>query len=288
MPNYSALNPEKIVDTLHKLNSRIRDRFPNAGLGGMCDATIEAAEASARRANFLARPALGIRLLVFVLLVCCCSLLAGCVAFMALLAGQIDYRPFLFAVWHGADLGRSAGDAANMLPAVDALVHITLVFGAFLLIVLGLEGRSKRAAALGDLHKLRSLMHIIDMHQLTKNPFAVLGIGAPTPNSPVNTFTPYELARYLDYCTEMLSLTAKIAALYAQSSRDSLVISTVNDLEQLAANLSVKISQKIALLGAEAAAPMQVADPASTLAPLQGQPAAAPAKPAPVVPAGAA
>ena len=39
--------------------------------------------------------------------------------------------------------------------------------------------------------------------------------------------TPFELTRYLDYCSEMLSLTAKIAALYAQSSSDAVVIDAV-------------------------------------------------------------
>ena len=60
--------------------------------------------------------------------------------------------------------------------------------------------------------------------------------------------TPFELVRYLDYCSEMYSLTAKVATLYAQSSRDSLVINTVTEIEQIAANLSAKTWQKITLI----------------------------------------
>ena len=43
----------------------------------------------------------------------------------------------------------------------------------------------------------------------------------------------HELMRYLDYCSEMLSLTNKLAALYAQNLPDSVVIDTVNDIEEL-------------------------------------------------------
>ena len=60
--------------------------------------------------------------------------------------------------------------------------------------------------------------------------------------------TPFELGRYLDYCSEMLSLTGKVAALYAQDLDDPVVVEAVNDIEMLATNLSRKIWQKIAIL----------------------------------------
>ena len=60
----------------------------------------------------------------------------------------------------------------------------------------------------------------------------------------------FELTRYLDYCSEMLSLTNKLAALYAQNLPDAVVIDAVNDIEQLTTNLSSKIWQKITILDA--------------------------------------
>jgi hypothetical protein len=60
--------------------------------------------------------------------------------------------------------------------------------------------------------------------------------------------TPFELTRYLDYCSEMLSLCAKTAVLYPQATKDSLVDSVVGELEQLTANLSGKIWQKITIV----------------------------------------
>ena len=42
-----------------------------------------------------------------------------------------------------------------------------------------------------------------------------------------------ELVRYLDYCSELLSLTGKLAALYIQRFDDEITLSAVNDIENL-------------------------------------------------------
>jgi hypothetical protein len=57
--------------------------------------------------------------------------------------------------------------------------------------------------------------------------------------------TPFELNRYLDYCSEMLSLTGKIAATYIQHFEDADAVNAVSEVEQLTSNLSGKIWQKI-------------------------------------------
>ncbi len=57
-----------------------------------------------------------------------------------------------------------------------------------------------------------------------------------------------DLARYLDYCSEMLSITGKLAALFAQSVNDEVVVGAVNDIEELGSNLSRKIWQKITMI----------------------------------------
>ena len=69
-----------------------------------------------------------------------------------------------------------------------------------------------------------------------------------TPSSPRRTLTPLELARYLDYCSEMMSLTGKVAALYAQHFRDEVVLGAVNEIESLSTGISRKIWQKIMIL----------------------------------------
>lgn len=53
--------------------------------------------------------------------------------------------------------------------------------------------------------------------------------------------TEYELGRYLDYCSEMLSLVSKIAFLYVQDFDDTEASESVNNLETLTTGLSQKV-----------------------------------------------
>ncbi len=117
-------------------------------------------------------------------------------------------------------------------------VPVPLVFAMFAFIW-SLESRWKRHRALRYLHELRSIIHVIDMHQLTKDPHH-LDDGSDPDHLSGNM-----LMRYLDYCSELLSLSAKVATLYAESSHDPVVIETVNDLGQITSNLGNKIWQKL-------------------------------------------
>ena len=65
---------------------------------------------------------------------------------------------------------------------------------------------------------------------------------------PRRTMTAFELNRYLDYCSELLSLTSKLAALYVQDFNDPVVLSAVSEVETLCGGLAGKIWQKITML----------------------------------------
>jgi hypothetical protein len=65
--------------------------------------------------------------------------------------------------------------------------------------------------------------------------------------SPKRQLTLPELIRYLDYCSELLSLNSKIAALYVQHFSDEVVVNAVSDVEQLCAGLARKIWQKLGI-----------------------------------------
>ena len=116
------------------------------------------------------------------------------------------------------------------------------------------EGGRQRAVAAAEIngeisHFLETgLAHIIDMHQLTKDPERLLTPEQGTPSSPSRTFTKFELARYLDYCSEMLSVISKVAALYVQNFDDPVTLAAVNDVEQLTGSLSQKLWLKIDIL----------------------------------------
>jgi hypothetical protein len=107
-----------------------------------------------------------------------------------------------------------------------------------------LETRLKRSRAVAAILELRSLAHIIDMHQLSKDPDAPTGAGGVA-------YTRPELLRYLRYCTEMLALVSKIGQLYVEDFSDGTTLAAVDQCENLATGLSQKIWQKIVILEQE-------------------------------------
>jgi hypothetical protein len=111
-----------------------------------------------------------------------------------------------------------------------------------------LPERMERRTLLRLLHRLRSLAHVIDMHQLSKDPEQVSPSYTPTSQSVAHGLDAEQLRHYLGYCSEMLSLTAKTAALSAEHSTDGVVLETISGIETLTTELSSKIWQKISLL----------------------------------------
>ena len=136
----------------------------------------------------------------------------------------------------------------SVIQALESAINDIVFLGAGLFFLITLEVRLKRRKALKAIHELRSLAHIIDMHQLTKDPYLLVDKGTRTPNSPERKLSRYQLARYLDYCSEMLSLIGKLAALYVQRFDDPGALAAVDGIEDLVNGLSRKIWQKIAML----------------------------------------
>ncbi|MBO0758945.1 MAG: hypothetical protein J2P54_24125 [Bradyrhizobiaceae bacterium] len=229
--SYRQLNASDIVKTIRILEQRIRERFPGSGLAAVCHELGEVGETTQRRARAIAVPNLWLRTLIYV------SIIAGVVG--------LAYTVRILTQSTNLQVGT---EVFGFFQGIDALMHIVVVVGAALFFAISLDDRIKRRYALSDLHVFRSIAHVIDMHQLTKDPSIVLGHYHATTTSPKRVMNRFELTRYLDYCSEMLSLTGKLAALYAQSMPDSVVIDAVNDIESLAANLSAKIWQKITIL----------------------------------------
>ena len=222
------LNAGKVVETLDHLRARVSERFPASGLSEVCGQLTATARVTAQRARRLSRPYLGLRALVAAIVVVAVGLEAA-------LVGRLDWLASL----------RNAG-TLSLAQGLEPVVNLLLLSAAAIWFLLSLESRWKRSRVQKALHELRSFAHVIDMHQLTKDPTLVLG--PRTSSSPAREMSRFELARYLDYCAEMLALTAKLAALYAGESNDSVVIAAVNDIETLTSDLGRKIWQKIMIL----------------------------------------
>ena len=125
---------------------------------------------------------------------------------------------------------------------------MAVLAGAALFFAISLEDRIKRRRSLRELHVFRSIAHVIDMHQLTKDPEQLKPSFVPTSKSTKLNMTRDQMERYLNYCSELLSLVGKTAALCAEESRDSVVLDTVRSIEELTLGMSRKIWQKISVL----------------------------------------
>lgn len=255
MPRYRTLDPDRIIDTLGKLERRIAERFPGSGLLQVCGELNDIAGESKARVKSATEPNVALRIGIGAVL------LAG-LALLAYVGGIIEVK-------------RDAENLFGVLEGIDAGVNILVLMGAGAFFLATIESRLHRQRALDDLHELRSIVHVIDMHQLTKDPSKPVAVSVATESSPVRTLTPYELSRYLDYSSEMLSLAAKIAALYAQGTRDPIVIETASDIGQLTADLSAKIWQKITILHGQIASPPPTAPVPNLVQPVSRSPAGA-------------
>jgi hypothetical protein len=231
--SYRSLDPQLIIDTAQRLETRIADRFPESGLRKVSQELVSLARDIRQAAAELEKPILWLRVAV--------GLVIAAGACMFLFVGTI--LPF--------DRFSSGGDVVESVQGIEASLNTVILAGLGLLALVRAEVTIKRQRVFHAVHALRSLIHVIDMHQLTKDPAALSSSFTPAPHSPVRTMSRGDLLRYLDYCSEMLSITGKLAALFAQSVNDEVVIEVVNDVENLGSNLSRKIWQKITMLDAE-------------------------------------
>jgi hypothetical protein len=222
------LDERAIIRTLEVLRNRVVERFPTRGLAQIVSHLLDLSRLTAAEAHDLRQPYWGMRFISLL------AILGGLAGFAAL------YRFFRIIMDEPVGL-------AEFTQGLEAALNIILISGLVIGFFLRLENRRKRTIALNGLYRLRAVGHVIDMHQLTKDPAVIVGTH-PTTSSPLRDLDQEQLLRYLDYCTEMLSLTGKLAALYAQHFPDATVVAAVNDVEQLTTNLSRKIWQKIVLV----------------------------------------
>ncbi|MEX2284682.1 MAG: hypothetical protein WEE89_19495 [Gemmatimonadota bacterium] len=226
-----TLESSEIVRTCQALHGRINERFPGSGLSRLAQDLVSVAGGTVERLRWVAEPHLPLRIGVGALL--------GVIAVMLIL--------LLVSVVQ-QDTSLPVNSLPSVLQLLESVMNDIFLIGASIFFLVTVEARTKRKRALGFLRELRALAHIVDMHQLTKDPDRLLAGGTDTPSSPPRRMTSFELGRYLDYCSEMLSLISKIAALYLQNFDDPVVLAAVDEVEDLTSGLSGRIWQKIMIL----------------------------------------
>ena len=227
---YSKLESGPIRATIQQLQNRISERFPNSGLSRVAAELVKVGEENEAVLAQLRQPIWWVRAIAAIALVTLLGLAA-------------------WIIWSCVRIaeGRS-GTFGDLLQAVDSAINEVIFLSLAIYFLMSLETRVKRRQALRMLHRFRSLAHVLDMHQLTKDPEHVLRQVSTTASSPSRSLTRQELTRYLEYCSELLALVSKCAALHAQDLQDTVVLEAVNDVESLTADFSRKVWQKITIL----------------------------------------
>lgn len=227
MPHRS-LNPKKIAETAERMSRRIYERFPVSGLYEISMELMQLSDKARKTAPVIARPMYSVRIAVGVL-----------ISVIVIIVGSM-----IWAMIQQVNEITKAG-IVDIVSALEAGTNELFLVGLIIFFLVSLETRIKRSQAVRAIHELRSIAHVIDMHQLSKDPASLRQFARPTKSSPTRDLTLSELMRYLDYCGELLSLTSRISATYLQRFNDSVVLAAVSDVETLCTGLSSKIWQKM-------------------------------------------
>ena len=226
--NKEILRADKVIRTVEQLRFRISERFPNSGLSKVCGTLLDVSRMTDARIAWIERPHWGYRFLVGIIL-------------LVTIAGLI------YAVGN-FEVSSDGFGLADLVQVADSALNNVIIIGAAIVFLVSMETRAKRKKVVRSVNRLRSIAHVIDAHQLTKDPNVSPDGSGNTLHSPKRTLSPYELNRYLDYCSEMLSLVGKIGFLYVQNFKDPVAVKSVNDLETLTTSLARKVWQKIMIL----------------------------------------
>ena len=229
--SYTVLDSNQIISSLEILSTRIYERFPQSGLFQVSKQLLTFGRNAQEDSEWVARPILPLRIVSGIFVVLLIVAVAWTLRGLMLLE---DLQELL--------------RLENFIPLLEAGINDIVFIGAGIFFLVSAETRIKRRRVLNSLHRLRVFAHIIDMHQLYKDPERVLQRGELAPSTPKIDMTSFELSRYLDYCSELLSFTGIIAGLYAQNSEDPVLVDAVSDIEQLTNGISRKIWQKLMIL----------------------------------------
>jgi len=179
---YRHLDATSILQTLERLKLRIAERFPGSGLSKVAEEMHLVGSEVSDTVEYLRQPNWAIRIPAgFAILL-----------ILGLVAGLVVTVPWSMRLSGFGELVQGAESGINLI----------VFLGVAIFFLITIETRLKRKRALRTIHQLRSLAHVVDMHQLTKDPERLTSGAPDTASSPERTMTPAQLGRYLDYCMQ--------------------------------------------------------------------------------------
>lgn len=228
MSEFRHIEAVRLRETTLWLEKRIRATFPGRSLGQLAYDLRDLVGDVEARCAAIAKPNWPLRLLVGVAMTTLVALLA--------------------ATFRGMHWSVQESSWAELLQGVEAGLNELVMVGLVILFLSSLETRWKRGRALAGLSELRGVAHVIDLHQMTKDP--QIAAARRAEGEEVDLLDPRDLAQYLSFCADLLSIVGKAAALYGQVLDDGVVLATVDEVESLSARAAGKIWQKLALVQA--------------------------------------
>jgi hypothetical protein len=217
-----------ITHTAQRLCERVHDRFPGRGISRLSVNLVSLGGDTQHRLDDLCRPRWILRFVSGI----------AAVAGVAIVIGVVV----------SANTKVDVNGVNDTLSLLENAIQDLVFVGFACVFIFSIERRMKRRAALRGLAELRSLAHVVDMHQLAKTPESALNINDRTAHSAEHVDAPPVLVHYLDYCSEMLSIINKMAAMYAQELDDSVVLDAVVGVQDLTNAISSKLWQKIMII----------------------------------------
>jgi hypothetical protein len=180
---YRSLDPVKIVETCRESRDSISRRFPESGLSELASELLSVSAQASELSEWLSNPHLPLRAFAGL-----CIL--GVLIIVIEVVMNLKVRPTFTSI-------------AEFLQGSEAAINEAVLLGIAVFFFLTLETRLKRRRALKAIHVLRSMAHIVDMHQLTKDPERIVGPRPPIEAGATRPLNPAELIRYLDYRSDV-------------------------------------------------------------------------------------
>src|SRR4051812_6535908 len=166
---YRQLDQTQIGQTLRRLRDRIAERFPGSGLSNVAGELVSLSDEAFDCVAYLRQPNWPIRIAVGIVI-------ATMVVVVGL--GALSVR-----------VSRTVNSVSELVQTLDASINDIVFLGIAIFFLITLETRIKRRKALGTLQQLRSVVHIVDMHQLTKDPERLMSPQPDTSSSPERSMT---------------------------------------------------------------------------------------------------
>ncbi len=217
---YDEIRSSEIISTIEQITLTIKRQFPDSGLSKISAAMEESAKKMDQNIALTLRPRIWLRaisVILTILLIICAGILL--ILFVQMIHNELTQR---FAI-------------EEFMQGIEAFISALVLIGGGLYFVVTSENKIRRKEALVQLNTLRAYAHVIDLHQLKKDPTI----------SGRTKLDKKKVAEYLDYCSDLMSILGKMAAYYDMHIDDSIVRESAADVENLTTGLSRKIWQKI-------------------------------------------